>query len=115
MMHEVEVYILVLETALVLCMFPPIITQHVDKQLEKVLIVTSESLLILATAMCMPLNDNIIISNYNILRLHYRTLKYAATSNLICISFAHRNNTHIELLYIAGVLQTLYLKKNTGT
>ena len=37
----------------------------------------SASLLILAKVMCMPLNDN--ISNYNLGRLNYRTLKYAAS------------------------------------
>ena len=51
-----------------------IVCFRVVKQLEKnVLIIPSAILLILATVIFMPLNDN--ISNYNLGRLNYRTLK----------------------------------------
>ena len=75
MMHGVEVYILFLESALVsLYVFiPTIIGQHVDVQLEIVLTILSASLRILVTVMYMQLNDT--ISNYNLWRLHFLTLK----------------------------------------
>ena len=48
--------------------------------MENALIIPSANLLILATVVCMLLNDT--ISNYIIGRLHYRTLKYAASFRL---------------------------------
>ena len=59
------------------------------------LIIPSANLLILATVICMPLNVN--ISNYNLGRLNYRTLKYAASFS-IDVQFAH--HLHIVIIHI---------------
>ena len=59
-MYGVEVYILFLETVLV-SMYVFILKQYSMRMsnLKRVLIIPSASLLILATVMCMPPNDNI--------------------------------------------------------
>ena len=57
------------------------------------LIIPSANLLILATVICMPLNIN--ISNFNLGRLNYRTLKLAAS---FYVQFAH--HLHIVIIHI---------------